>query len=72
MKRIEFFLQPLETALLLCMMMKYCSEDSQVLFICYQDLYEIKLRSDVLLDNVRQAMELSKVSLFRKISLKES
>lgn len=52
--------KPLETALLLCMMMKYCSEDSQVFFICYQDLYEVKLRSDVLLDNVRQAIELSK------------
>ncbi|XP_039510590.1 telomerase protein component 1 [Pimephales promelas] len=45
-----------EAALLLCMMINYCSEDSQVLLNRFQDLQELKLKSDVLLDNVRQAM----------------
>ncbi|KAK7159508.1 hypothetical protein R3I94_005751 [Phoxinus phoxinus] len=46
-----------EAALLLCMMVNYCSEDSQVLLDRYDDFQELKLKSDVLLDNVRQAMK---------------
>ncbi|XP_056092464.1 telomerase protein component 1 [Rhinichthys klamathensis goyatoka] len=46
-----------EAALLLCMMINYCSEDSQVLLNRFQDFQELKLKSDVLLDNVRQAMK---------------
>ncbi|XP_077088615.1 telomerase protein component 1 [Siphateles boraxobius] len=46
-----------EAALLLCMMINYCSEDSQVILHNYQQIRELKLKSDVLLDNVRQAMK---------------
>ncbi|KAK2900722.1 hypothetical protein Q8A67_008837 [Cirrhinus molitorella] len=46
-----------EVAVLLCMMINYCSEDSQVMLHCYEGFQEFKLKSDVLLDNVRQAMK---------------
>ncbi|KAF4117538.1 hypothetical protein G5714_002091 [Onychostoma macrolepis] len=46
-----------EAAMLLCMMINYCSEDSQVMLFCYKGLQEVKMKSDVLLDNVRQAMK---------------
>ncbi|XP_051725958.1 telomerase protein component 1 [Ctenopharyngodon idella] len=49
-----------EVALLLCMMINYCSEDSQVIFHRHQDFQEFKFKSDVLLDNVRQAMKQAK------------
>uniref|UniRef100_A0A8C1DJR2 TROVE domain-containing protein n=1 Tax=Cyprinus carpio carpio TaxID=630221 RepID=A0A8C1DJR2_CYPCA len=46
-----------ETAMLLCMMINYCSEDSQVMLFSHQGLQEVNVKSDVLLDNVRQAMK---------------
>ncbi|XP_048050287.1 telomerase protein component 1-like isoform X2 [Megalobrama amblycephala] len=46
-----------EAALLLCMMINYCSEDSQVVLHRKHDFQEFKFKSDVLLDNVRQAMK---------------
>ncbi|XP_016136061.1 telomerase protein component 1-like [Sinocyclocheilus grahami] len=46
-----------EAAMLLCLMINYCSEDSQVMLFSHQGLQEVKVKSDVLLDNVRQAMK---------------
>ncbi|XP_059419370.1 telomerase protein component 1 isoform X2 [Carassius carassius] len=46
-----------EASMLLCMMINYCSEDSQVMLLDYDNLQEFKMKSDVLLDNVRQAMK---------------
>ncbi|XP_057189566.1 telomerase protein component 1 [Triplophysa rosa] len=46
----------LDAALLLSMMINHCSEHAQVLLKA-NDLHEIKLKSDNLLDNVRQAMK---------------
>ncbi|KTF83124.1 hypothetical protein cypCar_00047657, partial [Cyprinus carpio] len=43
--------------MLLCMMINYCSEDSQVMLFSHQGLQEVNVKSDVLLDNVRQAMK---------------
>ncbi len=41
--------------MLMCMMINYCSEDSQVMLFSYKGLHEVKVKSEVLLDNVRQA-----------------
>ncbi|RXN33639.1 telomerase component 1 [Labeo rohita] len=56
-----------EVAMLLCMMINYCSEDSQVMLHCYDGFQEFKMKSDILLDNVRQAMkqaELDRIVVF--------
>nr|XP_055057550.1 telomerase protein component 1-like [Misgurnus anguillicaudatus] len=45
-----------EAALLLSMMINHCSEHAQVMLYSHH-LYEVKLKSDNLLDNVRQAMK---------------
>ncbi len=50
--------------MLLCMMINYCSEDSRVMLLCHEGLQEVKMKSDVLLDNVRQAMKQVKVRIF--------
>ncbi|XP_073705050.1 telomerase protein component 1 isoform X2 [Garra rufa] len=49
-----------EAAMLLCMMINYCSEGSQVMLLSHEGLQEFKMKSDVLLDNVRQAMKQAK------------
>ncbi|KTF72846.1 hypothetical protein cypCar_00038029 [Cyprinus carpio] len=46
-----------EAAMLLCMMINYCSEDSQVMLLSHDGFQEFKMKSDVLLDNVRHAMK---------------
>ncbi|XP_016365537.1 telomerase protein component 1-like isoform X2 [Sinocyclocheilus rhinocerous] len=46
-----------EAAMLLSMMINYCSEDSQVMLLGDEGLQEFKVKSEVLLDNVRQAMK---------------
>ncbi|KAL1280682.1 hypothetical protein QQF64_015282 [Cirrhinus molitorella] len=46
-----------EAAMLLCMMINYCSEDSQVMLLIHEGLQEFKMSSDGLLNNVRQAMK---------------
>ncbi|TRY98943.1 hypothetical protein DNTS_016997 [Danionella cerebrum] len=56
-------LEPMDLAMLLCMMMKYCSEDSQIILQRDEKFHKLKLKADDddLLENVRQAMELVKV-----------
>lgn len=58
-----YVVQVQEAAMLLCMMINYCSEDSQVMLFSHQGLQEVKVKSDVLLDNVRQAMKQLKVRI---------
>ncbi|RXN37538.1 telomerase component 1 [Labeo rohita] len=46
-----------EAAVLLCMMINYCSEDSQLMLFAANGFQEFKAKSDILLDNVRQAIK---------------
>ncbi|XP_051989952.1 telomerase protein component 1 isoform X1 [Xyrauchen texanus] len=46
-----------EAALLLCMMIKHCSEHTRLMLQSYHGFHEVQLKSDVLLDNVRQAIK---------------
>ncbi len=52
-----FVLQVQEAAMLLCMMINYCSEDSRVMLHAHEGLQEVKVKSDIIFDNVRQAMK---------------
>ncbi|XP_026060883.1 telomerase protein component 1-like isoform X3 [Carassius auratus] len=46
-----------EAAMLLCMMINYCSEDSRVMLHRHEGFQEVKVKSDIIFDNVRQAMK---------------
>ncbi len=49
--------------MLLCMMINYCSEDSRVMLHRHEGLQEVKVKADIIFDNVKQAMKQVEVSI---------